>query len=311
MVRRVALLAVGFAALSALSLPARASTATPSAPVGKTNELAHRSHGNPTKFAPNKGPGGGPGPNGMVYHGGPLTTAIKVAEIWYGNWSGNTAPTIVRNFETGLNGSAYWKINATYTNAAGVAVTPTVGFLGSTTDNYSQGTNLTDVQVQQVVFKAITDGRVPYDPNTVYMFMGSADVNLTSGYGTSYCGWHAFGSLNGRTVTYLATINADRAPTACEAQSVGPNGNAGADAMVSILAHEIEETATDPQLTAWYDHRGYENADKCAWTYGTTYVTGNGSHANMKLSDATGALHDYLIQRNWLNAGRGSCALST
>ena len=34
----------------------------------------------------------------------------------------------------------------------------------------------------------------------------------------------------------------------------------------------LEETATDPDLNAWYDRRGYENADKCAWTFGTTYT---------------------------------------
>jgi hypothetical protein len=310
MTRRVALLIAAFVALSAVNLPARAATPTPSAPAGPATELVPRSHGSPTRFAPGGGSGGGGGGSAMVFHGGPLTTSIKVAEIWYGNWAGNTATGIVRNFETGLSGSAYWKINATYTNAAGVAVAPTVGFLASTTDNYSQGVNLTDAQVQQVVFKAITDGRLPYDANTVYLFMGSADVNLTSGYGTSYCGWHTYGSLSGRRVTYLATINPDRAPSACEAESSGPNGNAGADARVSILAHEIEETATDPQLNAWYDRRGYENADKCAWTFGTTYATANGSRANMKLPDAGGVLHDYLIQRNWLNVGSGSCALS-
>ena len=41
--------------------------------------------------------------------------------------------------------------------------------------------------------------------------------------------------------------------------------------MVSVIAHELEEAATDPDLNAWYDNRGYENADKCAWTFGTTY----------------------------------------
>ena len=42
--------------------------------------------------------------------------------------------------------------------------------------------------------------------------------------------------------------------------------------MASVIAHELEEAATDPDLNAWYDSRGYENADKCAWTFGTTYT---------------------------------------
>jgi hypothetical protein len=87
--------------------------------------------------------------------------------------------------------------------------------------------------------------------------------------------------------------------------SVSPNGLPGPDAMASVIAHELEEAATDPDLNAWYDRRGYENADKCAWTFGTTYTTANGSKANMKL----GGL-DFLIQRNWVNASGGYCALS-
>ena len=95
------------------------------------------------------------------------------------------------------------------------------------------------------------------------------------------------------------------ASAACAAQTTGPNGNAGADGMASIIAHELEESVTDPDLNAWYDRRGYENADKCAWTFGTTYTASNGVQANMKLG-----ARDYLIQRNWVNAGGGYCALS-
>ena len=74
--------------------------------------------------------------------------------------------------------------------------------------------------------------------------------------------------------------------------------------MVSVLAHELEEAVTDPELNAWYDTRGYENADKCAWTFGTTYASGGGI-ANMRLGS-----RDYLIQQNW-NAGTNQkCALA-
>jgi hypothetical protein len=98
--------------------------------------------------------------------------------------------------------------------------------------------------------------------------------------------------------------NSDRCPSACAEQTTGPNGNAGADGMASVLAHELEEAHTDPQLNAWYDNRGYENADKCAWTFGATYIAGNGAKANVKLGG-----RDYLIQQNW-NAQTQSCAMA-
>ena len=75
--------------------------------------------------------------------------------------------------------------------------------------------------------------------------------------------------------------------------------------MASIIAHEAEETTTDPDLDAWYDTSGMENADKCAWTFGTVYKTSNGAYANMLLGGK-----DYLIQRNWVNASGGYCAIS-
>ena len=66
----------------------------------------------------------------------------------------------------------------------------------------------------------------------------------------------------------------------------------------------LEEAATDPDLNAWFDTRGQENADKCAWTFGTTY-TASGALANMHLG-----ARDFLIQRNWVNASGGFCAQS-
>jgi hypothetical protein len=93
--------------------------------------------------------------------------------------------------------------------------------------------------------------------------------------------------------------------SACAAQTAtSPNGNPAGDAMISVIAHELEEAVTDPDLNAWFDSRGYENADKCAWTFGSTYTVANGSIANMKL----GGL-DFLIQRNWVNASGGYCGL--
>jgi len=67
----------------------------------------------------------------------------------------------------------------------------------------------------------------------------------------------------------------------------------------------LEEATTDPDLSAWFDTRGYENADKCAWTFGMTSTASNGSQYNVSFNG-----NKYLIQRNWVNAGGGYCSMS-
>jgi hypothetical protein len=223
--------------------------------------------------------------------------------IWYGNWSGNSATTILQDLAMTIGSSPYFNINTTYYNGSGTHVSNAVSYGGSTSDN-SQGTSLSDAQIQTVVSSAISSGRLPKDPNGVYFVLTSADVTASSGFCTNYCGWHTHGTIGGSDIKYSFVGNPDRCPASCAAQTTGPNGNAGADGMASIIAHELEEAVTDPDLNAWYDNRGYENADKCAWTFGTTYTTSNGAKANVKFGT-----RDYLIQRNWDNAGN-SCAMA-
>ena len=245
--------------------------------------------------------------NGINYHGGPVMLGTtNVYYIWYGNWSGNSAVTILGNLALALGGSPYYNINTTYYDGGSNKVSNAVAAPASMTDSYSRGAALTDNDVLAVVSNAISSGSLPQDPNGVYVVLTSADVNETSGFCTQYCGWHAHSNILGMDTKFSFVGNPDRCPSACSAQTTAsPNGNIGADAMASIIAHEVEETATDPDLNAWYDTRGYENADKCAWKFGTVYKTANGSYANMNL----GGLN-YLIQQNWLNAGGGKCALS-
>jgi len=245
-----------------------------------------------------------PNRNAMTYHGGPImlgTTGIYY--IWYGNWSGNSATTILTDLAKSIGGSPYFNINTTYYNGAGTHVSNSVSYKGSTTDNYSHGTSLSDSAIEGVVSDAITSGRLPKDTNAVYFVLTSSDVTASSGFCSQYCGWHTDGTISGSDIKYSFVGNPDRCPSSCEEQTTGPNGNAGADGMASIISHELEEAVTDPDLNAWYDRQGAENADKCAWTFGSTYSSG-GATANMKLGT-----RDYLIQQNWVNT-TNSCAKS-
>jgi len=266
---------------------------------------------NPGRGAGNGGeaksarPGGGSS-NGINYHGGPVMLGtVNVYYIWYGDWSGNSAPTVLTDFASTIGGSPYFNINTTYYNGSSTHVSNSVSYAGSTTDNYSHGATLSDADIQGIVSGAITSGRLPGNPNGVYFVLTSKDVAENSGFCTKYCAWHTYGTITGTNIKYAFVGNADRCPTACEAQTTSPNGNAGADAMASVGAHELEEAVTDPNLNAWYDTRGAENADKCAWTFGTVSTASNGSLYNMLLG-----FRQYLIQRNWVNASGGYCALS-
>jgi hypothetical protein len=278
---------------------------------GRNSREKEDDPGEPTKAVsetlPNNRAGGKATANSTIlYHGGPVMHGTTdVYYIWYGNWTNNTAVSLLTHLASTIGGSPYFNINTTYSDSTGTHVSNSVRYVTSTTDNYSQTTSLSDTGVRNVVSSAITSGRLPKDPNAVYFVLTSADVNETSGFCTQYCGWHTHSTIGGSDIKYAFVGNPDRCPTSCEAQSTSPNGNPGADGMASIISHELEESVTDPDLNAWFDRQGAENADKCAWTFGTVFAAANGSAYNVVLGGT-----QYLIQRNWVNSGSGFCAIS-
>jgi hypothetical protein len=244
---------------------------------------------------------------GINYHGGPLiTTTAHVYYIWYGNWAGNSANTILTNLARKIGGSPRYNINTTYANSGNVKVINSVILSGSTTVAYPYGKALTDANIFSVVNTAIKTKALPADPNGIYFVLTSKDVNATSGFGTQYCGWHSYANISATNIKFAFVGDPTLiAPNSCEAQSISPNNNPGADGMANVIAHELEETVTDPNFTGWYDNVGYENSDKCSWKFGTLSTAANGSRYNVTL----GTLN-YLIQQNWVNASGGYCAIS-
>ncbi len=287
---------------------AQVSDPTPPAspPTTNTGDVQPTGKGTTKGLAHNHGGGGGG--NGISYHGGPLMLGTpNVYYIWYGNWGGNSATTILPALIPALSGSSYEHINTTYYNGSNQHVAGTMNLAGQVDDSYSQGSSLSDNGVQAVVEGQIAGGHLPEDTNAIYFVLTSADVKESSGFCTQYCGWHWYYTRNdGSVIKYSFVGNPDQCPSACEDQtSSSPNGNTGADGMASIMAHESEEAISDPQGNAWYDYRGNENADKCAWTFGTTSRASNGSLYNF-----TGDGRQWLIQQNWVNASGGYCAMS-
>jgi hypothetical protein len=244
--------------------------------------------------------------NGISYHNGPvMRNGVNIYYIWYGDWSqDSTANAILTDYARYVGGSPYFNINTTYGDTSGNVpnTSTTIKYVSSVSDSGSLGTSLSDSSIWTLVTNALKT--LPADPDGVYFVLTAPYVAETSGFLTKYCGWHTYNYFNNTPIKYSFVGNAAANMGACAAQSTGPNGDAEADAMVSVIAHELEEAATDPQLNAWYDATGAENADKCAWTFGGTYVA-NGAYANMTIGP-----RNYLIQQNWVNAGGGSCALS-
>jgi hypothetical protein len=161
-----------------------------------------------------------------------------------------------------------------------------------------------DADMLALLKSGFDTGKLTYNRNTLYAIFTPSGINLGGGFGTQYCAYHYHGTVNGQTVLYAAMPYNQQYPGVCTEGTAAPNGDAGADAEVNTLAHEVEETTTDQMGNAWYDVRGYENADKCAWNFGTTHNNGTG------VWNITVGTKNFLVQQNWINSGSGGCRQS-
>ena len=243
------------------------------------------------------------GSNGISYHGGPVMLGTtNMHFIYYGNWSANStltgAQTILADFASHFGGTGYYNINTTYFDGSNNHVANSVTYAGAVSVGSPFGNNISDANLVSIV--ASTN---PTDTNGVYFVLTSPEVNETSGFCTQYCGFHTHATINGNDIKYSFVGDGARCPSACSAQTTTPNGNLDADEMANVISHEFEESTSDPDLNAWFDRRGQENADKCNFNFGATFTTSNGAQANQTFGSRT-----YLIQQNWLNANGGLCA---
>ncbi len=266
----------------------------------------------------------------IVYRlGAPVMAGTQnIYEVWYGSWSATsgTTPTakayqtFTNNFlSTMASPGSYWGINKSYYQATKAAVNS--GYVGNPSLNSSNqrilpantskyGSTLSQSSIYKIVKDTFFPTTTLADPNGIYLVLTSSEIRV-SGFGTQFCGWHSYNSTSKAKYSFVG----DPATTSgCLAQSVGPN-LAGADSMLSVVAHELEETVTDPQLNAWYSTNGNENGDKCAWTWGATIKQSNGGYSNINIGGT-----NYLIQQNFklgsktagagIDTWSGTCALS-
>jgi hypothetical protein len=288
-----------------------------------------------------KEPFGGSKPNKtsstqILYHGGPVMNQTNsVYVIYYGTAFASTTQSIINDFLVGLSGSTQYGVNGTYNQGANTpGVPPTYVFAAPTGspgpqpsgsvywDNYSQGTQLNNGSIPKIVANAIGSG-LTYNVNGVYLVITSPDVKI-SGFCTSFCAYHTatnvtLASGGSAHLRYALIPDPTQRCSGCNGgvalyQDVAtPNGDLGADTMTDDIIHELSETVTDPDISAWYTQSGAENGDLCNYVYGTVYTGVNSQgqtyHYNALLpTGKRNSTRPYLIQQIWKNVGAGACS---
>ncbi len=249
----------------------------------------------------------GQGP--VTYHkGGTIIANPRAYVIWYGDWKRNSCSpeegrkstsSILMDLVKNIGGSKWNGINATYyqkSNGRKIFVSEEIDYGGCVVDTGSLGLSLdgeTGPSVADVVDAQLQQRRLRTDPSGVYLVITATNVSV-NGFLTLFCGYHDYYSLANIDIKYSLIADPSLNPSSCVSQlTVSPNGNPAADGMASVLAHELIEPISDPLLDAWFDELGFENADKCAFRYGTVTQAADGSFSNMKIGDRR-----FLIQQN-------------
>ena len=258
------------------------------------------------------GGGGGGGKNtGIFFHGGPVLLSPNVQAVYWGTsriytggptpgatGAGSTDGSLVGFFMRNIGGSPYWNINHTYFDGSHNLINNSLNYVSYWAANSAPPGAPTDAQIANLIISGFNGGQLTFDASTIYPVFTGPGINLGGGFGSQYCAYHGHFTWNGNSVKFAAMpYNADF-PSGCTPGQGSANGDPAADAEVNTLVHELEEATTDPDLNAWYDRRGFENADKCAWNFGTT------ASSNISIGGK-----QFLVQMNWINSGSGGCRI--
>lgn len=171
---------------------------------------------------------------------------------------------------------------------------------------------VTDLQLQQEINHLIGSS----DPggrglsNIWYVFL-PPDVDTCTQPGqcgtTTYAGYHSEFDLGSGPTVYVAVP--DPLIEFTPPPGSDPEGNPEAETTIDTIAHETEESITDPYGNAWMDPNGLEVADKCenGPQEGTPLgYAADGSPYNQLING-----HEYLVQDMWSNAANGCVQTST
>ena len=166
------------------------------------------------------------------------------------------------------------------------------------------------IDVFGVVSETITNGTLPYDPEGLYFLLPSTEVPV-GGFCYFFCGYHEsaqmkLGDSGQGLVRYAIVPDFTTCGEATECNPWSVSGVSNVDGMVSVMAHELAEAASDPDplimlntpyFPAWKDTWGSEVGDKCAWNFGDVYI-GSASQGSSIYNVEFGSRH-WLIQQMW------------
>jgi hypothetical protein len=179
------------------------------------------------------------------------------------------------------NGIPDYTIIQQYGSHAPIASTLTN--VGALFDTNGVPSTISDSHIQSYLAGLFTSDRVPASAHTiygVYLPPGTTSTLGSSKSCTSYCCYHSvftYGSLQIKYAVFPYLT--------CSGCSL--SGKSVLDMLTIVSSHEIREAVTDPGNNGkneWYDRRGYEADDKCAWHH--LYQLGSGYWVQPEYSNA-------------------------
>ncbi len=273
--------------------------------------------GQASRFAPIGG--------NLIYHNGPtMNTNTTYAIYWVP--SGFTVSanymSLINGFlqnvhaDNGKSSNVYYSDTQYYDNTSGAILydstfgaswTDTSALPASGCSDSYTSVCLSDAQIQAEVQKAITTNGWTAGPTHLFFLYTAKGIGSCAGSScafTQYCAYHSWIGSGSNVTLYANMPYADTVPSACDAGQ-HPN-NDDADATINVASHEHNEAITDELGSAWYDRRGYENGDKCAWKFGTALGSTGGAGTEYNQVIGTGK---YWLQQEWSNKS-SKCVLT-
>jgi PKD repeat protein len=241
---------------------------------------------------------GGPQPP-IEYHGGPLMLSSKLYLIFWDPekrfTAGYTTPLVRYAEDLDADDSLTtdeFSVATQYANAKKEHITGSVTMEGEVTDETpypalaeNEGCTsahkpcVTDKQIQTEILDQLKAEHWPtnspktpeaqyllYTPAGVSVCIEAGSCTFSGEFEEGFCAYHSQVTEIGSSKE-VATYSVLPDEPACDSGQApaGVGGNKDADGVLDSEIHEIVESATDPEGTAYLDKNGYEVADKCTY----------------------------------------------